>query len=795
MTNQEISIYLKEITEASFTKAMQEIDENDFSKRRRIKYYKAVSIKTGKSYPPPLLIEKAYTNSVNKNLPEGFFSGIGKGSIHFKFLEGNGFNVLENDSIKQSMTNKEKYDILNNLTREAVIESMSDLDSKDSYGVGNNYYYEVLNPNSESRYPIKEVVMNALLKLKIDFSEELFARPGVNDPVYKTLEKLGFEYLIKESKNYFIKLSKKQDLRNEIYIPKKYIGNGNKFFKDPRTEDPNPIFDTPHVHMIQMKWKGYDIDYRGYELKNFRREFDANNDTRIAGTPKKGLNSIMLFLKKDNEKYEVEIVEKDSEQYDHLFKLLDGESYMIIDDMEKINKNGKNSSRISYPLNQILYGPPGTGKTYSTITKALDIIGIEYSDYKEAQELFQNELGKRIEFVTMHQSFSYEDFVQGLKPDKTEDGKGILFDYRNGVFKNICERAVEESLLNDIRVSDTNLIDKLLPSFMLSFEEELVYDVLEEKVFNGAKIPQYVAIDYFNKKIGKKYCKAWRDKFDFILDESPRVGYQSDKFRPDEMEEFIEYSNKFKLLSLDERKNKLLVEWIESKPKVIEKTNDTRNYVIILDEINRANISRVFGELIALIEEDKRDGKLAATLPSGESFTVPSNLHIIGTMNTADKSIALVDIALRRRFKFVPMYPDMKVLKEVLEEKDKSEDEIELRVHILDSLNRVIRSKKSVDFEIGHSYFMSDDSLVDIMNDQVLPLLNEYFMYDLRVVKELLEKQQYDRDKNKIPRMGITFDKDEFKNRGLLKVNSIDTNIIRDGTDQNQEENSSKEDQ
>ena len=98
---------------------------------------------------------------------------------------------------------------------------------------------------------------------------------------------------------------------------------------------------------------------------------------------------------------------------------------------------------MTQPLNQILYGPPGTGKTYSTITKALDIIGVEYKNYEEAQELFQNELGKRIEFVTMHQSFSYEDFVQGLKPTPTEDGSGVVFKYKNGVFKEICERADE----------------------------------------------------------------------------------------------------------------------------------------------------------------------------------------------------------------------------------------------------------------------------------------------------------------------------------------------------------------
>ena len=104
---------------------------------------------------------------------------------------------------------------------------------------------------------------------------------------------------------------------------------------------------------------------------------------------------------------------------------------------------------MTQPLNQILYGPPGTGKTYSTITKALDIIGVEYKNYEEAQELFQNELGKRIEFVTMHQSFSYEDFVQGLKPEASEDGSGVVFKYRNGVFKEICSRIYEDIIFSE----------------------------------------------------------------------------------------------------------------------------------------------------------------------------------------------------------------------------------------------------------------------------------------------------------------------------------------------------------
>ena len=157
------------------------------------------------------------------------------------------------------------------------------------------------------------------------------------------------------------------------------------------------------------------------------------------------------------------------------------------------------------------------------------------------------------------------------------------------------------------------------------------------------------------------------------------------------------------------------------------------NYVIIIDEINRANISRVFGELITLIEPDKRSHgsvPLKCTLPSGEDFIVPSNLYIIGTMNTADKSIALLDIALRRRFEFEAMYPDYDL--EGIRDTE-----------ILKKINTEIIKLKGYDFQIGHSYFMEskDDpyNLVKRMNKKVIPLLLEYFMNNKEEVEKIIK--------------------------------------------------------
>jgi len=683
------------------------------------------------------------------------------------------------------MTNVEKYRVLNQLTKDDILKSMKDLDERPEYKVGNNFYYEVFNPDNQSRYPIKELVEKALENVNVKFSDGFFDRLGLKDPVYKTLDRLGFKYAPKKRERIHLKLAKTQDLGNEIYIPKKYIGKESKFFPDPRLEDPNPIGDSPHSIKILLKWKGVDSDFKEYELKNFRNEFDANSDTRIAGTPNKKLNSIILFKKNENQKYEVELVNKDSEQYENLIKKLDNNSYMLIDELETDVKREYKTLQNKNPLNQILYGPPGTGKTYSTITKALNIIGLleekdSYTkkEYEKAQSLFQNELGNRIEFLTMHQSFSYEDFVQGLKPKKGEHG--IEFAYKNGVFKEICGKAnllKKQSLYNssedriDFEVVYNYSFKSLLEdNEPITIERGTTKFIIHEysdstlwfETSNGKRHPRYT--------LAKKTLKKIYDAKSNDIIKSGNKGY-------------FDATLNFLL----ENEEKIKVEKKDSIP------NENINHVIILDEINRANISRVFGELIALIEEDKRDGKLTATLPSGDSFAVPSNLYIIGTMNTADKSIALVDIALRRRFRFIPMYPDLPKLENVLKENGMSDEEVHLRIEVLSNLNRLIRSKKSVDFEIGHSYFMSSDKLDDIINDQVLPLLNEYFMYDLRVVKDLLEKQQYDKDKNKIPRIGIKFDPKEFINRGLLKISSVYSLKSADIIDTNTEIESAEE--
>jgi hypothetical protein len=264
------------------------------------------------------------------------------------------------------------------------------------------------------------------------------------------------------------------------------------------------------------------------------------------------------------------------------------------------------------PMNFILYGAPGTGKTYATAEYAMAIIERRKVDLTQKTPAERLELMKkykeaiqngRITFTTFHQSYGYEDFIQGLRPD-TQSG-GFNFVPVDGVFKRIADEAIKHG---------------------------------------------------------------------------------------------------------------------------------DKDYVIIIDEINRANISKVFGELITLIEVDKRWGEinaLSVTLPSGQAFAVPNNLFIVGTMNSADKSISLIDAALRRRFDFIEVVPNAKIVENTV-----------LKT-VLERLNEeLFKELDSTDLLVGHAYFMGKDEndLCAIMNQSIIPLLYEYFYDNSNKVKNILEK-------------------------------------------------------
>lgn len=378
--------------------------------------------------------------------------------------------------------------------------------------------------------------------------------------------------------------------------------------------------------------------------------------------------------------------------------------------IEENHKINLKRTALNYSLNTIFYGPPGTGKTYNTVLRAAEIIeDRKIEDYEEALKIFRTNLHDRIEFITFHQNYSYEDFIQGLRPD-TDNGKDLIFEKKDGVFKVIADMAHN----NLVKAESSSTVKMPFEEVIKTIFEDLIEGVINEFEIKMKKSSFFMtnisekSIE-FRKQNGESNhtlsLKTLNKMYDKGINDIILGGLQP-------------YYNP--LLKLLLSKGEISIEKVE-----------VANYVIIIDEINRANISRVFGELITLIEEDKRShGKIAmeATLPSGDKFIVPSNLYIIGTMNTADKSIALLDIALRRRFEFEAMYPQYEIPgKEIYD------------VAILEKINKEIIRTKGHDFQIGHAYFMDKNKgLVERMNKKVIPLLLEYYMNDENEVRNIL---------------------------------------------------------
>ncbi len=363
-----------------------------------------------------------------------------------------------------------------------------------------------------------------------------------------------------------------------------------------------------------------------------------------------------------------------------------------------------------HPLNTIFYGPPGTGKTYTTIKRAAEIVaGRTVDDYAEARSIYHEHLHDTIEFVTFHQNYGYEDFVQGLRPD-TENTGVLSFHKKDGIFKSIADKARRNEEAARKGASAPEGFEAAFERFMRPLLDDVMNE-LEVKMVRSS---------FFVTGVSERsiYFRNSRENSHHSLSIST-------------LRDFYYHEESTRLIQGLGVYYRPLVNALRPNEGAKHSTPEPlRNYVLIIDEINRANISRVFGELITLIEDDKRtqgEHHMKVRLPSGDVFSVPSNLSIIGTMNTADKSIALLDIALRRRFVFEPMYPrtDIPGIRDV---------------DILRKINEQIVKRKNHDFQIGHAYFMGPNyHRVDRMNNKVIPLLLEYFMNDGDTVKEILK--------------------------------------------------------
>ncbi|HIC3495787.1 TPA: McrB family protein [Campylobacter coli] len=422
--------------------------------------------------------------------------------------------------------------------------------------------------------------------------------------------------------------------------------------------------------------------------------------------------------------------------------------------------NKKENKNLS--LNQILYGPPGTGKTYHTIDKALEILGenLESRDRDEKKAKFDEYVKDgQIVFTTFHQSYGYEEFVEGIKPSlNSDENSQINYKVKDGIFKELCKKALENR--DDIESFNFYIND------------------LKEKTKEDANNPEkYFQLPNTKYSIQYRGGKTFRIKFDDMS-----KNHKDYPVSIDNIEKLYKTSN------IDEIYNsayvKAILNYLKSQGLKDYKEKDEKinlPYIIIIDEINRGNVSKIFGELITLIEPSKRLGNeeaLELTLPySGEKFGVPKNVYIIGTMNTADRSITSLDTALRRRFEFVEMMPNSDLLNNVFICKDvenpnededylgddaKTEGYAEILQNILISINKRIEFLLDREKTIGHAFFMSEavkfnknnwikpdeyeedwyvlsiSKLKSIFQNKIIPLLQEYFYNDYALISAVL---------------------------------------------------------
>jgi len=465
----------------------------------------------------------------------------------------------------------------------------------------------------------------------------------------------------------------------------------------------------------------------------------------------------------------------------------------------------KDAAMANAPLNQILFGPPGTGKTYNTINHALAILDPEFlaqhpdeSDTaRKALKARFDELVKagRIDFVTFHQSFSYEDFVEGIRAQSNASDQ-LEYKVESGVFKRLCDiartsevpvttgirskpriwkisingtadtatrrycfdhnearigwgetgdlanpdlekNAYYQSLGSNDRSTLNSLAQEMVPGDIVicirSVEQIEAIGVVSGPYRFEQEVPSSIREDYQHvRPVNWLYTDVGlsilplNDDVRFTL----KTIYPMDRFSWGDLLAYLQQSGKQ-----------------PQEAAKLASTDGKKPYVLIIDEINRGNISRIFGELITLIEPSKRAGaieELSTTLPySRKLFSVPDNLYIIGTMNTADRSLAGLDIALRRRFTFVEMPPKPELLA------DTNIDGVNIG-RLLEVMNERIEVLLDRDHCLGHAYFMplkqeqTLDKLATIFKNQIIPLLQEYFFEDWERINWVLNGQQTD---------------------------------------------------
>lgn len=771
------------ITKAHLEKAIEEIDKKGITKGRHSSTYDVVY--KGKSYPPKLVISIANRFANGEELDSKNFSG-GKNTQAFQLLKKEGFHIeLKDGTTMEEFEQEEDFSIVvsdflkqakeGGLKTKDYPKSYRDLKVKVSFGQGVAAripwiaIYKQPNKVSDGIYPVF-LYYKEIDKLILAYGISETSIPSQNWGVsnlntisnwYKESfnskpDRYGSSYIknIYDVNNIDINqvnmdleeiietykdiLDKNQNTNNELYLDdeaKNYIYYLRKIVKSLglNKNDERIVFSVRDNSLNFIIGQRYSFNFF---TKKTKGSYGVISKVKLneTGEPYEGISPQPFYnyynefnptksdwdFIIDSMKDELNRTVKSSFNKHNDFNFEDY-VYTSIDESKQTNNN------MNFSLNTILYGPPGTGKTYNTILRAAQIIEKrEITSYNEALEIFKKNLHERIEFITFHQNYSYEDFIQGLRPE-TDNKSSLVFDKKDGVFKEIADKA-----LGNIRLSEkapSELSREARFNIALEKFQDIIIENEDNYAINDTAFIFEIEEDAFRYtgEKWKNHTSGLRMKFSDL-----KEFYRNDVKNRKDIKKLTSISG----LANQHATYYFLVydQIIKQLPEEVEITNKVEelNYVIIIDEINRANISRVFGELITLIEPDKRSHgsiPLEARLPSGDPFIVPSNLHIIGTMNTADKSIALLDIALRRRFEFESMYPQYEI-----------EGQEIYDVDILKKINEQIIKSKGHDFQIGHAYFMGDNNdLVERINKKVIPLLLEYYMNDEKEVKSILQ--------------------------------------------------------
>ena len=574
---------------------------------------------------------------------------------------------------------------------------------------------------------------------RIHHIPELFEMAKNESLLNEYLEEKGtmqnsFDKIIGDLKEY---LKKEKNLSNKFTIQIKSVKSGYVWISDSQK-------------IIGNKIAHYEIAERNNNKIYVDVHFEGNQEQKDKFSESiKVLPENIIWFKWNkskslrNQEYieinDKEILSKLTKQLLYFEENLGNKIREVMKNIDIINKKDGNLIMNKQSLNQILYGPPGTGKTYNSIDKAVEIATPEsyIKDNHEANKKQFDELRKQgqIEFITFHQNYSYEDFMIGIRPNVNEGIDTLTFKKHNGIFYNLSKRArdnYENSLKDELTISRENWVKEKFEEF-----KEFVQTEIEEK--GKFQIKNKVSI----YSVEEEVFIYTGEKEDGLLWKNPRIGMHYDaliKIYLADVKSRKDIKELDNIPSLEKQHSTYSFELIQKFEDFLNhnhykyqvstiKKEPLKNYVLVIDEINRANISKVFGELITLLEDDKRLGaenELRITLPNGEKeFGVPPNVFIIGTMNTADKSIALIDIALRRRFEFIGYYP----IYEGYEEE---------AIILLQKINTAIfEKKKSADYLIGHAYFMKNQPIQLVLQNKVIPLLMEYFSGKTDIVTEI----------------------------------------------------------